>query len=194
MNKSKLTLLILGIGLPPFMYGMTYNKQLVEAITRNDYQEVKEILSIDTDIHAKDDFNNTYLHLVTCIGKAKMAKLLLDAGANIDTQDNSRQTPLHIAAHFSNTDLVKLLLEYGADQTLKDLANETALDIAKANVRSNSKEKQEEMIQLLSQTPSLKILSIRAIRKFIRQKQLTLGKVKSTIPQDMHNLFNEASV
>jgi len=178
---------------------------------------IKLLLERDANVNIRDNDGNTPLHLATryhyytldanqALKKAfKAADLLITAGADINALNNSGHTPLFNAICFhkkaekffikngtvDNTvtfiNIAKLLIESGARSDLKysDHENQhqcTALDLAKLW-------NQQEIVKLLSEVPSLKNLSARTIRSVIRQKQATLEQVKSSIPEDLHDII-----
>jgi ankyrin repeat protein len=61
---------------------------------------------------------------------ARVADLLLEAGAQLDAVDHRGRTALMIAADLGHAELADIVIERGADQNLRDKAGKTALDLA----------------------------------------------------------------
>ena len=67
------------------------------------------------------------------MGRADIARLLLDAGANVSANTTSvRRTPLHWAARNGHTDAVHLLLRRGAQTASQDTDGSAPLHLAAA--------------------------------------------------------------
>lgn len=71
------------------------------------------------DIHARDSFGNTPLHIAAYHNTGEAAVALLQHGADVHAgraDDSDRPTtPLHNAAHLLNLEVVQVLLDHGAD-------------------------------------------------------------------------------
>ena len=50
---------------------------------------------LGTDPNARDNDDNTPLHLASKLGLAKVAEILLDRGVDVDARDKNYKTPLH---------------------------------------------------------------------------------------------------
>ena len=85
------------------------------AIQQNQKSKVAKLLSeTETDINAKDNYNDTPLHLAVELNNLKMVKLLLGKGAKVDLKNAFDETPLHKAAYSDNIKIINLLLKYRA--------------------------------------------------------------------------------
>lgn len=95
-------------------------------------QQIAELVIPKLDkigINAKNSKGRTALHCVANIvwfdsrwqvddkrfNQAKIAKLLIDAGADINIQDDEGITPLHLACRSNSYELVQLLIDNGAN-------------------------------------------------------------------------------
>lgn len=95
-------------------------------------QQIVELIIPKLDkigINAKNSKGRTALHCVANIvwfdsrwqvddkrfNQAKIAKLLIDAGADINIQDDEGITPLHLACRSNSYELVQLLIDNGAN-------------------------------------------------------------------------------
>ena len=98
---------------------------------------VSDCLDAGADVHARDDSENTPLHMAaSSSADPKVITALLDAGADVHARNYSEDTPLHNAAGWnSNADVVTTLIEAGADVNArrKLVQTETPLDSAAFN-------------------------------------------------------------
>ena len=80
---------------------------------------VAVLLAGGADIHARDSFGNTPLHIAAYHNAGEAAVALLQHGADVHAgrgDDADRPTtPLHNAAHLLNLEVVRVLLDHGAD-------------------------------------------------------------------------------
>lgn len=88
---------------------------LLEAASRNDMQEVAELLQHGITPDAANEDGLTALHQCCIDNNVEMLKLLLQYGANVDAQDSDKWTPLHAAATCGHLELVRILIEHGAN-------------------------------------------------------------------------------
>ena len=77
-------------------------------------QQVKNI--IESGGYVDKNLNgNTPLHYACTYGSARIAEVLINAGANVKAPNGSGETPLHLGARNGNPDIATLLLSNGAD-------------------------------------------------------------------------------
>ncbi|XP_075163701.1 myosin phosphatase targeting subunit 75D [Haematobia irritans] len=88
---------------------------LLEAASRNDMQEVAELLQHGITPDAANEDGLTALHQCCIDNNVEMLRLLLEYGANVDAQDSDKWTPLHAAATCGHLDLVRILIDHGAN-------------------------------------------------------------------------------
>lgn len=88
---------------------------LLEAASRNDMQEVAELLERGITPDAANEDGLTALHQCCIDNNVEMLRLLLSYGANVDAQDSDKWTPLHAAATCGHLDLVRILIEHNAN-------------------------------------------------------------------------------
>ena len=97
---------------------------------------VRQLLERNVDVNALDKDRNTPLHSASCLGKLKIAQVLLDHGAKAGSENDRAQTPLHLVSQGSywfqddGPGVTKLLLERGADMNAQDKDHTTPLHLA----------------------------------------------------------------
>jgi len=112
---------------------------LTEAILRNQINQVKSIITNETNIDSiKTTSEKTPLMLAVILGHKEIVKLLIDLGSNINAQDLSSSTSLIYALLSRNSDIVKLLLDHGVKIDKQNLFGNTPLiqaaDIGDINI------------------------------------------------------------
>ena len=83
-----------------------------------------------TGFHLKVGAYSEALHDVAATGTAKLAKLLIEAGAEVDAKLSGGYTPLLVAAGRGKTEVVRVLLDAGADVDATGESGKTALQLA----------------------------------------------------------------
>ncbi|KAG2458143.1 PP16A phosphatase, partial [Polypterus senegalus] len=88
---------------------------LLEAATRNDVEEVQNMVKsgISPDLYNEDGL--TALHQCCIDDFEEMVRILLEAGADVNACDSELWTPLHAAATCGHLSLVELLISHGAN-------------------------------------------------------------------------------
>ncbi|XP_067825234.1 protein phosphatase 1 regulatory subunit 16A [Heptranchias perlo] len=91
------------------------NVRLLEAASRNDVEEVRQLLKngITPDLFNEDGL--TALHQCCIDDYEEIVKLLLEARANVNACDSELWTPLHAAATCGHLHLVQQLIQHGAN-------------------------------------------------------------------------------
>ena len=96
------------------------------------------LLEFGARVDAKDNDNNTPLHLATWLldyrqdtaGIYETVQLLLEHGATVHVRDENGQTPLHLACQYKLFRVVPLLFKFGARVDVKDNYDNTPLHLA----------------------------------------------------------------
>ncbi|XP_057679730.1 protein phosphatase 1 regulatory subunit 16A [Corythoichthys intestinalis] len=88
---------------------------LLDAASRNDLDEVRELLNNGVSPDLVNEDGLTALHQCCIDDFVGVVQCLLDAGACVNACDSELWTPLHAAATCGHTGLVQLLIQAGAD-------------------------------------------------------------------------------
>lgn len=88
------------------------------------------LLQRGAQIHAKDTFGQTPLHIAAYVGNAPLVGLLLKKGAHTGSADKNDRNPLHLAAWGNHLKVVEMLLAAGASADHRDSAGFTPLHLA----------------------------------------------------------------
>jgi uncharacterized protein len=117
--------------------GKNYMDQtpLMRAVIFGSYECAKVLIERGAKVGAEQIANNsTALHDVAAEsrGSAKMAQLLIQAGADVNAKTSGGYTPLLVAAGRGKTEVVKVLLEAGADVHATGESGYTALVLAQS--------------------------------------------------------------
>ncbi|KAM3841033.1 protein phosphatase 1 regulatory subunit 16A isoform 1-T3 [Vipera latastei] len=91
------------------------NVQLLEAASRNDVEEVQQLLQSGISPNLCNEDGLTALHQCCIDNYGRIVELLLEAGADANACDSELWTPLHAAATCGHLPLVGLLIERGAN-------------------------------------------------------------------------------
>ena len=67
-------------------------------------------------MNARDNHNNTPLHLAAWQDSLRVATLLVEEGANVSLKSHFGRTPLQHAARFDSINVAKLLLNKSCDE------------------------------------------------------------------------------
>ena len=89
--------------------------KLMEAVTRNDFNEVQELLKCNVDPNKAGDDGVTALHQACMENFHEIVNLLLDYNASINAIDSEYCTPLHSACARGHTTIARILVDNGAD-------------------------------------------------------------------------------
>ena len=95
------------------------------------YTEIaSSLLNAATDVHAKNDNDETPLHKAAEKGQFQVVEALLAAGANVNAEYCDDRPPLHVAAWQGHVEVVKVLLAAGVDVDAEDKERQTPLHLA----------------------------------------------------------------
>ena len=89
-----------------------------KAATDGDEEALKQALNQGADVNARDEKDNTALHLATKHVHMNAMRLLIEHGADVNAQNDWLSTPLHLTE--KNMDTIRILLEAGADPNITD--------------------------------------------------------------------------
>jgi len=118
-------------------------KEIYEAASLGNVQDVKRHLKNGTDVKAKQELGGfTALHWAAYGGHTDVVELLIANGADVNAKNDSGFTPLHWAATWDNKAAAELLISKGADVNAKDIDGKTPLNRAEEQGKS-------EMVELL---------------------------------------------
>ncbi|KAH7133178.1 ankyrin repeat-containing domain protein [Dactylonectria estremocensis] len=106
------------------------DERLLRAVVKGDEAAVQSLLAQGANIHVKNNYKQTPLHVAASTGHKDIVRVLLDLGASIEAKDHEELTPLHTAPAKGNEQIVQLLLERGADPEAVDDDDETPLILA----------------------------------------------------------------
>ena len=82
---------------------------------------VNLFLEKGADIKAKDNYDETALHIAASSGRSKLEHLLLKKGADFEAKDNDDMTALYYALLRGEFEILNLLLKKGANNKLKTM-------------------------------------------------------------------------
>lgn len=99
---------------------------------RNFPGTARVLLNAGADVHAKDRYGETALHIVSCFGHYAMAEVLIaEGGADVNCKNpGTGQTPLHWSCVFGHQPMAQLLLSRGANINAETNSGETAVYVA----------------------------------------------------------------
>ena len=109
---------------------VSFGSSLLKAVSDDNIDLIRFLLSINTNPNAVDQNNQTALHVASELNHDKSMILLLQANANSNLQDNKGRTPLYIASLKGHIEIVSLLLESNANPDLQSDNGSTPLFIA----------------------------------------------------------------
>ena len=78
------------------------------------------LLELGADSKARDNSDNTPLHLASKTGLVEVAEILLDRGADTNARNNDNAVPLHFASESGDLEIVRMLLDRHADVNARD--------------------------------------------------------------------------
>uniref|UniRef100_A0A8C4NLT7 Protein phosphatase 1 regulatory subunit 16A n=1 Tax=Eptatretus burgeri TaxID=7764 RepID=A0A8C4NLT7_EPTBU len=105
------------------------NVVLLEAATRNDIHEVRNLLEKGVTPNLCNEDGLTALHQCCIDDFSDIVALLLKHGADANAQDSEGWTPLHAASACANLPLVQLLLLHGGDLLAVNVDGDMPYDI-----------------------------------------------------------------
>ena len=107
---------------------------LVDAIIKNDVEQVEALLAAGADANAimstADAEKRTLLHFAAVRGYHEVARVLVKAGSKVDATDKGGKTPLHWAAFHGHPEVARVLVEAGCKVDATDKQGQTPLHCA----------------------------------------------------------------
>lgn len=76
--------------------GASGDSSLIGAVAGGDAETVAKLIEADHDLHAKDEFGSTPLHVACFFGRSEAAALLLEAGADPEQLNNEGRRPAEL--------------------------------------------------------------------------------------------------
>jgi len=141
VTNYKRLIVVLGIlflGVMP-----VWGAEIHDAAKKGDIERVEALLAETPEqVNAKDENDETPLHLAVRRGYNEVIGLLLAQGADVNAKNEAGVTPLHTAVQEGYKEVVRLLVAKGADVNAKTNKGDTPLYEA---VRQGDK----EVVQLL---------------------------------------------
>ena len=84
-------------------------QNLWQAVADSDVSAAQVALAAGAEVNARNQWQQTPLHLAADTGHTDLARLLIEKGAEVNAKDDEQQMPLHWAANNGYTEIVKLL-------------------------------------------------------------------------------------
>ena len=91
------------------------DRQLRAALESGDTTQVARLIAEGADVHAKDGYGYTPLHIAALHGRCAEIELLVGKGAEVGATSNDGWTPLHRAARGCHVAAARFLIAKGAD-------------------------------------------------------------------------------
>lgn len=113
---------------------------LLEAVNRNNEPQVSQLLRRGVDAKMTDDCGNSVLNYAIIASRARIVKLLINAGADVNSEDSSTfKLPLTHAVRLSDLEdrftIAKLLIDAGADVNKGSLRTPLMESVSQEDVR-----------------------------------------------------------
>ncbi len=102
------------------------------AVVTGHREILERFLDEGVDVHEKNPYGQTLLHLAAVDGRVEIIRMLLARGVDPNVRDDSGATPLFHAAGMGWADAVQVLLEAGADADAPEAHGNTPLKVAAA--------------------------------------------------------------
>ncbi|GHM57862.1 MAG: hypothetical protein sL5_00840 [Candidatus Mesenet longicola] len=101
---------------------MSLEEQLINAVRRDNIEEVRSLLGKGADVNVKDsNYNhNTPLHDAARNSNLDMINILIAKGADVNAINNNRYTPLFwaiIGKNYNDTEIIRSFINHGAEVT-----------------------------------------------------------------------------
>lgn len=99
-------------------------EMIMDACQTGNLKAAETLLKNGADVHARDAYGETTLHLAAQSGNLELVQHLIECGADIQATDLVAQPVIHFAARSRNLQLLKWLVTNGANINAKDSHDE----------------------------------------------------------------------
>jgi ankyrin repeat protein len=96
------------------------------------------LVKFGAETNARDNDNQTLLHLILEKGRSEIARVLLENGAEVNARNSKDDTPLHVASRRGDLDSLRVLLKYSADVHARNDDGQTPFEVASENDHSDA--------------------------------------------------------
>ncbi|MGB6064639.1 MAG: ankyrin repeat domain-containing protein [Desulfomonilaceae bacterium] len=120
MCKPRIPIIVIGLMFVATLFSSAsygrINWALMEAICRNDLNQVQKVLDLGANVNSRDDRGETALMVACFEGHAEIVGLLLKRGADVNAKTKYGYTALQAASANGHTEIVDLLKGHGAKE------------------------------------------------------------------------------
>ena len=113
------------------------SQEMMTAARAGNARLMSGLITLGADLEARDEANDTALHIAARKGLDGVVLALLDQGIKVDVKGDSQRTALIVAAKFGHLTIVRILMDAGADANLEDEDEKCALEEAVENNNLN---------------------------------------------------------
>jgi len=104
------------------------DNSLFEAVEKNDFEQLKLLISKGADLKLRDQKDMTLLHRAAEQGRLHIADFLIKNSASVNARSGEYgMTPLHLAAREGHVNVVELLIDTGAQINVHSTSGHTPL-------------------------------------------------------------------
>jgi cytohesin len=118
------------------------------------------LLELGADPNARDNDDNTPLHIASKSGHVEVAEMLLDRGVDANVRDKDNTIPLHFASQGGHLRIVRMLLDHCADVNARDKNDKTPLHCVLQDEDEDVSYVSSDVLDLLVYTNAWKALTV----------------------------------